>query len=216
MEPQQQPSQLGHNPYDFILNPPKPANQHPLGRLPIPQVGGKSLVAQIVVLVGGAVVLMIIIAVVISMLTGNKLNTTDLINLAAEQSELVAIATSGGGMVSQADNQQLAINTQLTIETDNQALLNFLASEGIKPSTKQLAADNNSEITIELQNAQQSSTQDVVFAQIMQSQLQTYTSNIKKDYNEASNTKLRQLLNTDYVQSQLLLKQIPASDSLQN
>jgi hypothetical protein len=216
MEPQQQPGQLGHNPYDFILNPPKPTHRHPLGGLPLPRIGGRSLFMQIIVLVGGAAIVMVIIAVAISALTGNKLNTTDLINLAAEQTELISVSTAGGGMVSQASNQQLAINTRLTLETDNRVLLSFLASDRTKVSTKQLGVDANAEIPVELQNAQQSSTVDTVFAQIMQSQLQSYASNIKKDYAEATNSTLRQLLSVDYTQAELLLKQVPSSSSVQN
>jgi hypothetical protein len=216
MEPQQ-PGQLGHNPYDFILNPPKPTSQHPLGGLPLPRAGGRrSLALQIAILVGGAVIVMIVIAVVVSALTGNKLNTTDLINLAAEQTEIVRVANTGGGLVTQEDNQQLAINTQLTIETDNHALVSFLAQEGTKISAKQLQADQNLETTEGLQNAQSNSTVDIAFAQTMQNELQTYAGNIKKDYNEATNATLKQLLNTDYTQVELLLKQVPSSAALQN
>lgn len=215
MEPQQ-PGQLGHNPYDFILNPPKPTNQHPLGGLPLPKIGGRSILLQIAVLVGGAVIVMVVIGVVVSALTGNKLNTTDLINLAAEQIEITNIAQTGGGMATQASNQQLAINTQLTVETDNRALLDFLAEQGIKVTSKELAADQNLATTEQLQSAQSNSTVDIVFAQIMQSQLQAYSSNIKKDYAEASNSTLKKLLDTDYTQAKLLLEQVPATSTLQN
>lgn len=216
MEPQQQPGQLGHNPYDFILNPPKPSSPHPLGSLPLPKIGGRSLALQIATLVGGAVILMVIIAVVVSALTGNKLNTTDLINLAAEQTELIRVATSGGGMVSQPSNQELAINVRLTLETDSKALLNFLASDGVDISSKQLGDDQDLETTVALQDAQQSSTVDVVFAQDMQSQLQAYASSIKSDYNEASNPTLKKLLSTDYIQAELLLKEVPSASSVQD
>lgn len=215
MEPQQQPGQLGHNPYDFILNPPKPTDEHPLGGLPLPRVGKHSLILQIAVLLGGAILLMIIIAIVVSVLTGKKLDSTKLISLAAEQTELVSISTTGGSVVTQASNQQLAINTQLTLETDNQALLSFLASDGIKVTSKQLEADANAEVAIELQNARQNSTVDQTFAQIMQNQLQTYANNIQSDYNKATNTSLRQLLKIDYAQAKLLLKQVPSASSVQ-
>jgi hypothetical protein len=216
MEPQQQPSQSGHNPYDFIMNPPSPDTQHPLGGLPLPKIGGKSLGLQIGVLVGGAVILMIILAIIVSALTGNNLNTTDLIDLAAQQAELIQTANTGNGIVTQSSNQDLSINAVATITTDNNALLSFLTSEGVKPSPKQLAADLSAETTLQLQNAQANSTIDVVFAQVMQNELQTYASNIQKDYNEATNHALRQLLQTDYTQAELLLKEIPAASSLQS
>lgn len=216
MEPQQQPGQLGHNPYDFILNPPKPTTKHPLGGLPLPKVGGHSLVAQIAVLIGGAVIVMIIIAIVVSALTGNNLNTTDLTNLAAEQAELIQIATTNGSTVTLSSNQQLAINAQLTLQTDTNSLLNFLATQGVKPSAKQLQADTSAATTVQLQNAQANSTIDTVFAQVMQNQLQTYAGSIKKDYNEATNPTLRKLLRTDYAQAELLLQEVPSAAATQS
>jgi hypothetical protein len=216
MEPQQQPGQLGHNPYDFILNPPKPTAPHPLGGLPLPKVSGHSLAAQIAVLIGGAIIVMIIIAIIISALTGSNLNTTDLINLAAEQAELIQIATVNGSTVTLTSNQELAINTQLTIQTDSNNLLKFLAAQGVKPSPKQLQADSSAATTLQLQNAQANSTIDTVFAQIMQNQLQTYTSSIRKDYDEATNPTLKRLLSTDYTQAELLIKEVPSSASTQS
>jgi hypothetical protein len=216
MEPQQQPGQLGHNPYDFILNPPKPTAQHPLGKLPLPKIGGRSLGLQIGVLVGGAIVLMIILGVIVSALTGGNLNKTDLINLAAQQTELIRVANLSSGLVTQSVNQNLSINAVLTLKTDNRALLGFLTSEGVKVSTKQLTIDQSAETTLQLQNAQANSTIDVVFAQVMQNELQSYATNVKKDYNEATNPTLKQLLQTDYTQAELLLKQVPTSTSVQD
>ncbi len=215
MEPQQQqPGHLGHNPYDLILNPPKPNTKHPLGGLP--RVGGGRFGAQIFVLIGGAIGLMIVIAIVTSALTGNNLNKTDLINLAAEQIEIIRVSQLGDGAVQQGNNQQLAINTQLTVKTDSVALLSFLASSGITASTKQLSSDMNAQTTLQLQNAQSNSTSDTVFAQLMQSELSTYAGNLKKDYTEAKSSSLKSLLNNDYIQAELLLKEVPTTSTVQS
>jgi uncharacterized iron-regulated membrane protein len=216
MEPQQ-PGQLGHNPYDFILNPPKPPAQHPIGgKLPLPKIGGNSLGLQIGILIGGAVLIMIVIGIIVSALTGSKLNTKDLTNLAAQQTEIVTVATQGNNLVTQSANQQVAINARLTIATDNRNLIGFLLSHGVKVSTKQLQADVSAATTLQLRNAQANSTIDPVFAQIMQSKLQTYASSVKTDYNGATSTTLKQLLSGEYAQAELLLREIPTSLSGQN
>jgi hypothetical protein len=216
MEPQQQPNPLGHNPYDFILNPPKPATQHPLGGLPIPKIGRHSLLFQVSILVGGAAIVMIVIAVIVSALAGSKINTADLTDLAAQQTELIRVANLGSGIVTQSSNQDLAINTQLTIQTDNSALVSFMATQGMNLSPKQLAADQSAQTTLQLQNAQANSTSDTVFAQVMQSEIQSYMSSLRKDDNEATDRTLKQLLGNDYTQAALLLKQVPTTSSVQN
>lgn len=220
MEPQQQPSPLGHNPYDFILGPPKPTKQHPLGRLPIPKILGQSFGLRIAMLVAGAAIIMIIIAVVVSALTGHKLNQTELVDLAAKQTEIIDVAKAGGNSVSASSNQQLAIVVQLTLETDNQKLVQFLGSEGIPSAIldatpEHLSADIEAETNHDLQTAEQSNTVDLVFDQLMQSDLQAYASSIKTDYNSTSNSSLKRLLGTDYTQAELLLKQVPSQSSVE-
>lgn len=217
MEPQQQqPGQLGHNPYDFILNPPKPTTPHPLGGLPIPKIGGSSLGLQIFILLAGAGLVMVIIAIITSALTSNNLNKADLTNLAAQQIEIIRVSALGGGTVTQSSNQQLAINVQLTLKTDSRNLLTFLSTSGITVSSKQLTAGNNAQTTLELQNAQANSTTDDVFAQIMKSELESYANNLRKDYGEAKSKTLKSLLNADYIQAQFLLKEVPPTSSVQS
>jgi hypothetical protein len=119
-------------------------------------------------------------------------------------------------MVTQASNQDLALNAELTLKTDNSNLLGFLTADGVKVGTKQLGMDDSAETSLELQNAEANSTGDVVFVQIMQTELQSYASSLKKDYNEASSSTLKQLLSTDYTQAQLLLREVPSGTSVQD
>lgn len=212
MEPQQ-PGQLGHNPYDFILNPPKTTTEHPLGGK-LPTIGGgsgKSFGLMIGVILGGAFLVMIILALVVSALTGNKLNTAELTNLVGTQVQLIDFTTLSNGVLTQTPTQELSINAQLTLETDRSNLVNFLASEGIKVNAKILGQSLNATTALELHNAQNDNTVDSTFAQVMQSQLQSYATTLKQMYGQTGNAQLKKLLSTDYTQAELLLREVPSA-----
>jgi hypothetical protein len=216
MDPQQ--PQLGHNPYDFILNPKQPV-KHPLnplsGKLPT-SVTGNSLVMKLLFIIGGAVLLMIVLAIATSLLTHNKGDVAQFTSLAETQQEVVRVATYGQNMVTQTGSQQLAIDTILGVQTQQNQLLSYLGQQGVKLSTKQLALKANLTINTELTNAQQTSTVDTVYAQVMQSELQSYASQTKQLWQLTTDTTARSFLRADYAQTELLLKQVPSPSSVQS
>ncbi|HEV2403451.1 MAG TPA: hypothetical protein VGS08_04585 [Candidatus Saccharimonadales bacterium] len=212
MQPDQTQPPAGHNPYDFIMNSGKPV-KHPLGTR-LPAIGGSSFGKQLAVLIGGVVVLMGIIGGTIS-LFGNKGITPQLISLAATQNEIIHIATKGSGMVTNQGNQALAIDVELTVQTQQKQLLAYLSKLGTTVSSKQLTLQESTQIDSELTGAQNNSTQDMVFAQIIQQQLQSYADTVKQLFYRTSNADSQHMLAVDYQQTELLLKQIPPTASLQ-
>jgi hypothetical protein len=210
MDPQQYPS--GQNPYDFILNPPKPPKASPLAKLP---GGGNPFVAKIILLAGVAIVIMIILAIVSSFLTkGSSANTTALIDIAQTQAELIRVSDQGVNNASQQSVKNLAITTKYTAKTQQNQLIKYLSSQGATVNPKQLTLKRNAQTDQKFTVAQQTSTFDAVFAKEMQSELQTYATSLKQLFNTATGENERTLLSTDYTQAQLLISQIPSNDAI--
>jgi hypothetical protein len=211
MEPNQ--PQLGHNPYDFIINPQKPV-QHPLG-IKIPGVGGGAFGSKLVVIIGGAVILMIIFGIAAAVLGGGGNNVTQLVGIAETQAGIVNVATFGYSEVSQTSTLNLAVDTQLTVQSQQIQMVKYITSEGTKVSAKELLSKVLKSTQLQLTAAQQNSTVDPVFAQIMQNDLQSYSSELKTAYNTSKSSSAKSILATDYNQVQMLLKLVPSLSSLQ-
>jgi hypothetical protein len=202
-----------NNPYDFIMNPASPPPKKPLG------LGGKNaFFVKIGLIVGGVVIAMIAIAVVINMLTGSKTNTADLLDIAQTQQEIIRISAqaSGGSGARDQSLKNFAKNTELSVTTQQLKTLSYLASQNVKPKSKELSIKQNAETTKQLANALQTSTFDSAYRQIIQTSLDSYSSDLQKYYNNSSNTTVRGLLKQDYEQAQLLKAQLPTSTSSPN
>lgn len=211
MDPQQP---MGHNPYDFIINPQTPV-KHPLsGKLP--DFSSNPILAKYFVVIGGFIVILIFIGLIILIHDISKPNVAALIDLTAQQQEIVRVANLGQEDVTQTANQNLAIDTSLTIQTQQRQLISLLAQYGTVVSQKQLLMDMNGNTTEELNNAMNNSTVDVVFAQVMQNELQAYLNSLSQLSNTAPTRAERILTENDYLQAKLLINQVPSSSSLQN
>lgn len=198
------------NPYDFIMNPAAPPPKKPLG------LGGKNaFLVKIGLIIGGVVVLMIGAAVLLNMLTGSKTNTADLVDVAQTQQEIIRISTqaSGGNGARDQALKNFAINTQLSVTTQQLRTLSYLASQNVKPKSKELGLKQSAETTKQLTNAIQTSTFDSVFRQIIATSLDSYASDLQKYYNNSSSNTVKALLKQDYEQIQLLKAQLPTSSS---
>ena len=190
--------------YDFFLNPPPAPKKSKLPSVP----GVKDpFLKKVIMLIGGGILLIIVVIVLSSVLLGNKDNVTSLIKLAQEQNELIRVAGEATSGAVQQTTKSLAVSTQLSLTTSQQQLVNYLKTRGHKVSTKQLALTQSKATDTQLTNATAASNFDPVFTQILQQQLQTYTQDIKHDFNGTSNTTLRQLLNTEYMGGTVLLAQ---------
>jgi hypothetical protein len=209
MNPEQYPGSPQHNPYDFIVNPAQPKKTRLLPG------GNNPLVKKLAVIVGCVIIVAIVLGVGASLLGGKKTNTAELFSLAQTQHEIVRVATLGVSRATDQSAKNLAINTELSVATQQQQLVDFLAKHGRGTKDKELALTQNAATDRQLMQAQQTSTFDLAFAQIMQNQIQAYASTIKHLHATSTSTSAKALLNTDYIQTQLLLSQVPAAQSLQ-
>src|SRR5690242_7584534 len=127
MNPQQQ--YTPGSGYDFIFNPPSPAGGRRLG-LP---GGGRS---RLMVGAVGLGVLLLLIFIAYSLLGGKGFDATGPVSVAQTQQELVRVAAEAGPNTTQLATSSLAINAQLTVQTQQTKLLAYLSKQGKKVNAK--------------------------------------------------------------------------------
>jgi hypothetical protein len=209
MNPQQPngpyPPPPASNPYDFIMS----ANKPP--KATIVPGGSNSFIMKLVLIIGGAIILVVVTVVVVNVIFGSKTNVSDLTTITETQQEIARVANQNT-QISDPTILGAAISARLTVLTQQQLLLTYLNTHGVKVSAKQLALKKDATTDRQLVQAQATSTVDITFTQILRQQLQDYATSLKTAYTNAktTNTKERALLATDYSQTQMLLRQLPA------
>jgi hypothetical protein len=203
MDPNQQyqsPNQ--GNPYDFILSP----QQAPKKKFGF---GGGNLVMTIGLIVGGAFLFMIILAMLLNAFTPKKVSTADLITVTQVQNELMRVADQGARAGNQQVTKNLGVTIQYTMQTQQKKTLGFLAKNGTEVGEKDLKLKQNASTDQQLTSAKTTSTFDLVFAQIMEDELNTYSNDLKQLYGKGASKTERDLMSSFYEQTQLLISQIP-------
>ena len=191
------------DPYRFIMEPPKPAKGPR-----VPGISSNPFLMKIVFLVGGAVILLFIVAFVVNIFFGNKTNIQDIVNIAATEQEIIRVSGKGVNASDQSV-KNAAITTQATLTTQQQEWITFLAKHGRKATPKELALKKSTAADTRLTQAQATSTFDLAFTQVMRAQLQSYGSELKTAYTNATNTQEKTLLEKDFKAAALLLEQWP-------
>jgi predicted metalloprotease len=192
------------DPYRFIMEPPK------VTKPKVPGIGGNPFLMKIVFVLGGAVVVMIVIAVVVSIFFGSKTNIQDIQDIAATEQELIRVSNKGGDATDQSV-KNAAVTTQATIITEQQEWLTFLSKHGHKADPKKLILKKNTATDTRLTQAQATSTFDLTFTQIMRTQLQAHSTELKNAYAGATNKEEKTLLEKDFKAVNLLLEQWPSN-----
>lgn len=192
------------NNYDFILNPQKPAKKSNLG-----DVSSNPFIMKIAFILGGALVVMIILAVTVNLFFSKKTNLEVLVSLAQTEQEVVRISDMSNNATDQTV-KNAAINTSVTIKTQQQEWVAFLAKHKRKVETKELSLKRNPATDNKLTLAKQTSTFDTAYTSVMRTQLQAYIAALKTTYQGATSKQERALLGEHYSEAQLLLKQWPS------
>ncbi|MCA9337445.1 hypothetical protein KC951_01915, partial [Candidatus Saccharibacteria bacterium] len=135
-------------------------------------------------------------------------NTDQLLGIGKQQTELIRIASVGEQKATGETAKSLAINTKLTITSQQTALSNYLKSNGKKKlSAKDLTGAENSDANTQLANAETNGRFDDVFIDVMNETLADYQASLKNTYSTVSGNTAKQLLSTDYEQVSILLGQ---------
>jgi len=203
MDPQQQyPGSSQGNPYEFILNPNKPAKAKAFGpknRLPV-----------ILGLIAGAVLLVVIVlSVILSAIAPKKIDTATLVGLAQTQQELIRISSQAATSAVQQSTLNLASTVEFTMTTQQQQTEDVLSKNGVKVDTKQLALKQNATTDQKFASAKSTSTFDEVYTEIIQTQLNSYASTLKGLTTISASQSERDRMSDYYRQTQLLISQIP-------
>lgn len=201
-----------HNPYDFIMNPGTPQPKRPIP-LKVPTNGKNGFIVKIALIAGGAIVLLIAIMIGVSLLSSDDSNTTELTSLAQTQNEIIRVATQGGSSGRDQVTKNFAVNTNLSVSTQQLKIVNYLATKNIKLKPKELGMKESDTTTKQLTQAKATSTFDAAFLQIMQTSLDSYSNDLQKYYESSTSATVKKLLKADYEQTQLLRSQLPSSTS---
>lgn len=206
MNPEQPDQNASGNNYDFIVTPGAAA---PKRKFSLP-FGGDSFITKVLFLLGGAVVLMIIVTVAINLLFGGRNNTGALVLLAQNQQEIVRVSSLGKNASSQ-PVKNAAINTALSVKSQQRDWLEFLSKRGTSPKPEELNLKKDASTDSRLEAAEQTSTFDSTYTSVMRTLLEEYANELKTVYDGTSSQQQRPLLSTHYNEVQLLLKQWPSS-----
>lgn len=205
--PMAQPSE-SDDPYKFIFEP----NKGPTKKL-IPSTNTKR--GRILVIGAGLIVLLILISTVGSLITSaGQGGTKDLIDLAQRQQEIVRVAQIGMTKSKGQNTRNLAVNTQLTVASDQQQLLAKLKKNKISIKPKELSLKLNSRTDALLVKADQNNQFDEIFTKTIVSELTSYQKAINKSYDSNSGLTTRALLKTEFNNAAKLVG--PESPALTN
>ncbi|MGH7158271.1 MAG: hypothetical protein ACREGD_04365 [Candidatus Saccharimonadales bacterium] len=200
MPPQQNNS---GNQYDFIISPGKPPKKSL-----VPSLGGDlPFGRKLVFIIGGGLVLIILIWIVASLLGGGS--SGGLTRIVQQETEIARVATEGSE-ASRADIKNAAVNTQLSLTSQRQAWLQFLANRGTTVSDKEQKLLANPATDQQLETARSNNAFDKTFLEIMRSYLTDYSAALQQTF-ASSIAAERELLQTHFDEVQLLLEQLPKS-----
>jgi hypothetical protein len=194
----------GHNPYDFIVNPNTEGKRVGLAA----GLGGNSFMVKIGLLIGGAALVMIVVALLLSALAP-KGNATGMTGIAERQQEMIRVSTNAlqQQLASSQDAKNFLSNIQASISSEQAAVLNYLSANGTKLGSSTLALDHSTETDSQLSYAASANNFDSAVTQNLTSQLQAYQALLKTTYAQTSSTQAKAILQKNFNDSALLLKQ---------
>jgi len=202
--PPQYPQPYGptDDPYRFIMEPPKKPKAAGRG------IGGNPFIIKLLFIIGAAMVLMFAAGIAVNFFFSKKTNIQDIVTITQVEQELVRVGSQGTNAADQSI-KNASVTTSATLTTQQQQWITFLAQRNRKVPPKELVLKKSAATDQRLNQAQQTSTFDLVFAQIMRAQLQSYAALLKTASNNASNKDEKILLAQQYDDVQLLLEQWP-------
>jgi hypothetical protein len=217
-QPDQQPPYQGGTPgftdhpmahpeaYDFIVNTQKP-QKHPVSLPSLPQSNSPLIRGAYVT--AGILILLILFVIIKGIIVGPpKLDS--FVKIVQDQQELIHITSNVSTENSNIQqslstgNLNLATTIDLSVTSNQSAVMSYLSKSNFKVSTNTLNLGVNKSTDTELTNAQTAGTFNQVFDQVLTSELNSYVSALKSAFNGAGkNGKV--MLKKEYAQAELLL-----------
>mgnify|MGYP007083597512 CR=1 FL=1 len=188
--PQNLPSgQFNSNQFDFIMNPQKP--QKP-SLLP-----GGPKIKMVILGLGIVTVVIVLLAIILGVFSSGDATTEALVKISQQQTEIIRIATDGNKKAGSEKTRKLASMTSMTIATDQQNMLSYLAKQKRKVKPKELNLLVDKKTDTKLAAASSNGRYDEVFTQILLEQLTQYQTALKSNFNSVGD-KGKDVLNKSY------------------
>ncbi len=172
--------------YDFITDP---GSRKPKKGFTLPSGGSKA--SRILLVVGGFVILIVFFIIGSSILgSADKARKQQLIDVVAQQKELIRVAEIGVKKAKTAEGKNIAITTSLTLTSEQSELIAALKKLGVKADTKTIGGANKKTDEL-LTQAEQANQFDEVFIKKMREDLLKYAKSVQTAYknNESKSTK---------------------------
>ncbi len=178
------------NPYDFIMNSGQKSRRG---------FGGGSMTQRIVIVVIGLVLLLIAAIVAFAVITSSSSGSVEnLVKLAQQQTEIARVAAIGVEQASSNDTKNLAITTQLSMQSGATDTVALLKKSGHKVNDNTLALLQNSHTDEQLDQAAANSSFDDTFTKIIKAQLSNYRVALQNDSKTATKLSEKQLLQQSF------------------
>ncbi len=190
------------NPYDFITNP---VNQPKKSLLPTGKVG------RLIIVGVGLVLLLMLFIIVVSLLgSSDKALKADYAELTQQQTEIIRVSTLGSSSARESSTKNIAINSKLTVSSQQNEILPLAKKAGAPTDTKSLALGSNSKTDQTLESAEQSNQFDQAFSKVLLESLQVYQKQLKKLHDASENQSTKAILSKAFNSVNDLLKSLPS------
>jgi len=164
---------------------------------------------RIAFVVGGIVFLLIIASIVQAMLPKDT-SRDELLSIAQTQTELARVSDLGTRAKTR-EMRYFAINSNLVINSDRIAMLNYLKKNGFSFKDKDLALKRNPKTDADLKTATASSTYDSAFKTLFVKALNDYGSALQARQGVTTGVNEQKMLASDIEHLKLLLEQADAT-----
>lgn len=184
------------NQYDFITQQGKPPKKS--------LMGGDPFIKKIIIIVGGAIGLMIVAAIAVSLFAGGG-GTDGLKKIVQQQQELVRVASIGTEKAQGQTVRGLAVTTEFSVASGQQALTDVLSKRGVELSKEELALAENTQTDQLLEAAVTNNRFDEAFEKELEAQITDYLQALRTAYANTTHEETKTVLSTSIDNAQRLL-----------
>ncbi len=196
----------GNNAYDFILN----GNQKPKKTL-LPNAKTKK--GRLLLVVGGAVGIIFLLAIILSLVLGGGGGTQDLLAIAKTQTEIARVSNASTLKARDITTRNFVATVGITISSQQQQTVSYLASHKEKISPKTLALSVNPKTDAALKTAESAGRYDQELLTVLEKSLADYQVQLSQTYKATSSKSQKTLLQKFFEQVSALIKNQPAISS---
>lgn len=167
--------------------------------------GGGSQRNRVLIVVLGAIGLITIVLIIMTLLnSAGSANKDALLRAAQQQAEIIRISDMAAERAKGTSAKNLALTTNLSLQSDQKTLITTLKSQGVKVDAKQLALGKDPKTDVALTNAEQANRFDEVYVETVKQLLTEYQRTLKSAYESTDSKKLRDILSAQYENAGLL------------